>query len=476
MAHEKNCDRKMLIVTNREPYTHNFKKGEVEYSEPVGGLTSALDPIVQECGGDWIAWGSGSADFDVTTNSKIGVPPENPQYDLHRVDLNKEEVSGYYEGFSNKILWPLCHGFSSKARFDEEYWSQYKSVNQKFANRAIETIDDHDVVWFHDYHFTLASGMVKNHLPDDCKLCHFWHISWPSWDIFQRFPHKQEIIDSLLANDVIGFHTESDVQKFLNCVMKISGIQETEKLLEFVDTEVVSSPLTVDYENFKEWSLESQKNDTWNKFLEYHDIDSSVGIMLGVDRLDYSKGILKRLESINQFFDSNPEAIGNWVYIQKGTKSRSNIDEYKRFQNDVYSKVSQINEKYSTENWKPIVYTEEHLSKYELSSLYRESDVLLVTSIKDGMNLVAKEFVSSSVKNEGKLILSEMAGVHDELGKFALSINPFDITQTKNQIENATGYSELPMSKRDEYDKMRLMRQYIAGRDKYEWIFDIIEA
>lgn len=433
-------NRQFVIVSNREPYCHDRGPDGIEVSRPAGGLTAALDPVLQSLGGTWVAWGSGSADRQVVDDDDtIRVPPEDPSYDLRRVWLEDEDVDGYYYGFSNQVLWPLCHSLPSKVEYDPTFWETYRDVNDQFAAAVADTVESEDaVVWLQDYHFGLAPRLVRDRLGDDVTLAHFWHIPWPPWDVFQRCPHGPELLTALLSNDLLGFHTSLDVQQFGHCAKEMVDAEYDEQASTVTydghTTVLRAAPIQIDAKPVAERARSDAATAFWTDLAEEHDLDD-VAVLLGVDRLDYTKGIPQRLDALELLWEEYPSLQGEISYVQKGSESRSEIPAYAGLQDEVQSRIEEINERFGTDDWQPIVYFTEHLSLTELNGLYRHADVALVTPVRDGLNLVAKEFVAGT--KDGVLVLSDAAGVADELGEYALSVTPMDVAVFTERIKEA---------------------------------------
>ena len=464
--------RELFVASNREPYTHNYEGNEVTVSQPAGGLTAAINPIMQQLSGTWIAWGSGDADFDVTDGrGRVEVPPEDPAYTIQRLHLSKRELSGYYYGYSNQVLWPICHGMQTRATFDEEFWRYYRQVNETFADEILASAnDDGDpVVWFQDYHLALAPRLVREQLPD-AFLTQFWHIPWPPWETYKLCPQYRQILEGLLANDVVGFHNESYAESFRACVEAafddVLVHEDAEKVTHNGHTtQIQSHPLGIDADAYAELASDDDAERFWSKFSAEHDIADRVAV--GVDRLDYTKGILQRLDALEWLWEHRLERRGEFTYIQKGSKSRTQIDEYRELQEDVKRRINDINDRFATDKWMPIVYVDDYYTRTELAALYRHADVALVSPLCDGMNLVAKEYIASQLDEDGVLVLSEFAGVAEYLGEDALVINPNDTKAFAAAIEAA-----ISMPGRTRRRRMQALRQQVADEDIDAWVKD----
>ncbi|MFC6725168.1 trehalose-6-phosphate synthase [Halobium palmae] len=465
----------LLVVSNRQPYSHGYDEtGEVAVSRPAGGLTAGLDPVMQRVEGTWIAWGDGEADREVADeDDAVEVPPEDPSYRVRRVWLTDEEVDQYYYGYSNRVLWPLCHGGIWKTDFADEHREAYEAVNRKFARAVREEADDDAVVWFQDYHFTRAPGMVRESMPE-AFLMHFWHITWPGWDTFRSLPHGEQTLEGLLGNDLVGFHTGQYVENFLDCIERgLDGatVDRGNDRIEYDGrtTDVEAFPLSVDFDAIAA-SAECFDSDDWDAFREEHGIATD-RVAVGVDRLDYTKGVPERLNALEQLWENHPEWRGELTYVQKASESRSIIPDYRDLQDRVVNGVERINDRFGTDGWTPVVYLDEHLDGDTLNGMYRHSDVLLVSALRDGMNLVAKEFVAAQVDEDGVLVLSNQTGAYEELGKHSVTINPHDIDEFADAIGEA-----LRMDESDRRERMRTMRQWVESHDLSRWMHDVFAS
>jgi trehalose 6-phosphate synthase/phosphatase len=484
-------DRELVIVSNRQPYSHEYDddgndwegddgdgrddRNGITVQRPAGGLTSALDPVVQSAGGTWVAWASGDADDEVTDeNGRVGVPPESPAYDLRRVRLSDKQVDGYYYGYSNQVLWPICHVDPAKMNADSDFWKQYRSANRAFADAVVEETDDESVVWFQDYHLALAPRMVREERDAFCMQ--FWHIPWPSWDTFQTCPQYEHLLDGLLANDLLAFHTHRYCQNFLDCAAMIPDTMVDRATRSIVydgrRTFVRSFPLGIDADYRRELADSEDATAFWREFRERHDLGETLAV--GVERLDYTKGIPERLAALEEFWETRPEWRERFTYVQKASESRSRIPEYRELQAEVESEIERLNDRFGTDDWTPVVYLNEFLPPEGLAALYREADLAIVSPRRDGMNLVVKEFVASQVDELGVLVLSELAGASEELGDEAVSVHPHDTPGFADAIERALSLPESERARR-----MRDLGRQVRSNDVYAWMtaqFRTVEA
>lgn len=464
-------ERDLLVVSNRQPYSHERENGEITVSRPAGGLTAGLDPVMQRAEGTWIAWGDGDADFEVSEDGRVEVPPDDPSYTLSRVDLSEAELEGYYYGYSNQALWPLCHGMVYPARCDGRDFDRYRSVNRRFADATVEEAGEESLIWFQDYHFGLAPRFVRRELPE-ALLTQFWHIPWPTADTFAVCPQSASLLDGLLANDLLVFHVPEYVENFLDCVAEAvpeASVDRESRTVSHagVDTAVRAFPLGIDAERTAELA---DGPDGWSDLAERYGLEGQT-VAVGVDRLDYTKGIPERIDAIERFFEGNPEWRGEFTYVQNGSASRSEIETYEYLQERVNTAIERVNDRFGTDEWQPVVRIDEMLSEAELYALYRHGDLALVSALRDGMNLVAKEYVAAQLDDDGVLLLSEFAGAHEELGEHAVTINPYDTRAFADAIERAVS---MPADERT--DRMAAQRRRVAEYDLVAWMDDVLET
>jgi trehalose 6-phosphate synthase len=471
-------DRNLIVVSNRQPYSHDYDaEGRPSVDQPTGGLTEGLDPIVQRIGEAWIAWGGGDADAEVVDgNDCVDVPPENPAYRLKRVWLSDEAVQDYYYGFSNQVLWPLCHSALTRVRCDPSFWERYQEVNEQFADAVADYVDEQPLVWFQDYHLALAPRMVRPHLPDNALLMQFWHIPWPSWDTYRACPHGRELLEGVLGNDLFGVHLPRYRENFLRCAdAQLDDAQvdwETgEVRYRGGVTTVRSTPMGVPFDRIQESATTRTAETFESSFRRDHDVPDDARIAVGVDRLDYSKGIVERLHALERLWEDAPEWREALTYVQSGSESRSQIRDYQEVQDRVAELVHRINERFGTDDWQPVVYTTDRLSQEELYGLYRAGDLGIVSPIRDGMNLVAQEYVAAQVDNDGVLLLSDQAGVHDEVGDHAVSITPSDTAGFADAIAEA-----LVMVPEERHRRMAHLRRWAAINDLDAWVRGCLPA
>lgn len=463
--------RTIFMVSNREPYIHTKVGRKITYYIPASGMVTAIEPLMEACGGVWIAYGSGDGDkLVVDKHDKIKVPPDEPKYTLKRVWLSDREEQGYYNGFSNEGLWPLCHIAHTRPTFRKEDWEEYKKVNEKFAEIVLSEIKEErrPIVLIQDFHLALVPRIIKNERPD-ASLGIFWHIPWPNTESFSVCPWKKEIIDGILGADLVGFHTQLHCNNFIETVSR-----ELESLIDFEQFTITRDnhtsyikpfPISIAFPNH----LGTNEVFDSKNFMRDLNIKTK-HIGLGVDRLDYTKGILERLKAVEIFLQKNPRYLRNFTFIQIGAPSRGKIFQYQKFTEDVEKEVERINNQFKKNGWKPILLIKKHHNKEQLNKLYKLADTCLVTSLHDGMNLVAKEFVSAREDNKGVLILSQFTGASREL-KDAIIVNPYNGEQTADAIKEA-----LEMSNQEQTRRMKRLREVIKNFNIYRWSAEFLKT
>ena len=466
---------RLFVISNREPYLHVRRgKNNIEVTTPASGLVTALEPVLLACDGTWLAHGSADADREVVDEQdRIRVPPDDPHYTLRRIWLSEEEEDGYYYGFANEGLWPLCHIAHTRPIFRASDWEWYRSVNRKFADAALQEMADTEepVVLVQDYHFALVPQMIKEKRPD-ARVSIFWHIPWPNPEAFAICPWQKDLLDGLLGADLIGFHVQAHCNNFLNTVdraleSQINWEYFTAKRNQHVSL-VRPFPISVDLADFdrapQRWF--NSEDERAQLFRELQVDGIFMGI--GVDRVDYTKGILERFLAIEQFLETYPVYQKQFVFVQIGAPSRTHIQRYKDLMDEVLSEADRINRKFQTGNWRPIVFLNRQHSHAEVQRYYRAADLCLVTSLHDGMNLVAKEYLAARSDEDGVLILSRFTGAAREL-RDALIVNPYDINQTAEAIRKA-----LEMDPNERRERMQHMRKIVREQNIYRWAADLI--
>ncbi|WBT36862.1 alpha,alpha-trehalose-phosphate synthase (UDP-forming) [Hyphomicrobium sp. DMF-1] len=457
----------VLVVANREPYIHNHGPGGIELQTPASGLVSAVEPVMRACGGTWIAHGSGTADREtVDANDCIGVPPRSPEYTLRRIWISEEEQDGYYYGLANEGLWPLCHIAFTRPVFRESDWRTYRAVNERFADAvAAEAKTSSPIVLIQDYHFALLPQMVRERIPD-ATIITFWHIPWPNAETFGIFPWKEEIIHGLLGSSIIGFHTQFHCNNFLETVdrfveSRIDREQES-VTLKGHETFIRPYPISIDWPPA---ALANQKSiqDCRDAVRKRLDLPPETKIAVGIERFDYTKGVLDRIRAVDTLLETHPEWRGRFVLVQAAAPTRSKLQTYKGLQDEAMALAEEVNAKYADVSPQPIRLIIRHHEPSEVFELFRAADVCIVSSLHDGMNLVAKEFIAARDDERGVLMLSHFAGASRELAE-ALIINPYDAHATGEVLHSA-----LVMPETEQHERMRLMRAYVSTRNVYRW-------
>jgi len=470
---EKMGDYLFIVVSNRQPYTHTLKRGKISYQRGAGGVITALDPVMQACNGLWVAFGNGDADRKASDNQgKVVVPPDNPSYTLKRVWLTREEENGYYYGYSNEALWPLCHMAFQRPIFRSEDWNYYVQVNQKFADAIVEEIGSKKAfVWIQDYHLTLLPKLLKEKLGNQIITAHFWHIPWPNHETFRICPQKKEILEGLLANDLLGFHIPYHCNNFFDVIDREIESKIDREKFSIVrgdhETFVRSYPISVDFEGVNSIAASSNVAQAVSTLRDEFGL-ADLKVIIGLDRIDYTKGIPERLFALDRLLEKHPELAGKFVFVQMGEISRIHIPKYKALNDEINAIVENINWKHSSNGWKPIILVRRHLSFTELVAFYRLGDVCVVSSLHDGMNLVAKEFVSSKSDETGMLVLSQFTGAARELTD-AILANPYDREEFSNGIAQA-----LQCQPEEAKRRMAKLRVTVQQNNIFRWSGKII--
>jgi alpha,alpha-trehalose-phosphate synthase [UDP-forming] len=463
----------LFVISNREPYIHTRQGGAITVTVPPSGLVTAIEPILRACHGTWVAQGSGNADREaVDSHDRLQVPPDDPRYTLRRVWLSAEEEEGYYYGFANEGLWPLCHMAHTRPTFRATDWEYYNQVNARFADAVAEEMagEENPVVLIQDYHFALLPRMVKDRMPH-ARVAIFWHIPWPNPEAFSICPWQQELLDGLLGADLIGFHVQAHCNNFLSTVDRVleARVDWEHFSVKRKDhwSSVLPFPISVEFLEEAEDSAENDAAEARGALIAELGIEASL-LGVGVDRLDYTKGILERFQAIESFFESSPRYQGKFTFIQIGAPSRSHIQRYADFQREVEDEANRINERFRRGKWRPIVLLNHQHSHQEVRRYYRAAHLCMVTSLHDGMNLVAKEYVAARQDERGVLILSRFTGAAREL-RDALIVNPYDIRSTGEAIAQA-----LEMDVGEMVDRMRRMRRSVKEHNIYWWAASLI--
>lgn len=464
----------LVVVSNREPYMHRRSPGQVRVITPASGLVTALDPVLRACGGLWVAHGAGEADRETAdARGRLVVPPEEGLYTLRRIWLSREEEEGYYYGFSNEGLWPLCHAAHQRPAFREDHWRAYVTVNERFARAVLEEIGSaRAAILVQDFHLALVPWLLKRERPD-LAVSLFWHIPWPNPEAFRICPWKTEILQGILGADLVAFHIQYHCNNFLDTVDQNLEVRvDWEKFGVWSQgrmTEV--RPLPISIQPWEERAMPA--GEELESRLRRLRADYKLGqatIAVGVDRIDYTKGIPDRIRAISRFLELNPSWIGRFVFVELGAPSRVHIQRYRDLVTEVEALADEINWKFQTDTWKPIIVLREHHPPESVYLWQRLADLCIVSSLHDGMNLVAKEFVSAREDEQGVLILSEFTGAARELTD-ALIINPYATEEFARAIQQAV---EMPAE--EQRARMKRLRQQVADRNVYLWARDLISG
>jgi trehalose 6-phosphate synthase len=459
---------KIVILANREPYIHNHvADGKIEVQHPASGLVTALEPIMRACSGVWVAHGSGDADREtVDRNDHVRVPPGEESYLIRRVWLTEEEQQGYYYGFSNEGLWPLCHIAHTRPVFRTADWRQYRIVNQKFADAVCSEVDSKDpIILVQDYHFALAPAMIRKRLPEATVIV-FWHIPWPNSERMGICPWRNEILEGLLGSSILGFHTQLHCNNFIDSVDRYieTRIDREHNAVVRQGHRTLVRPYPISIEWPVRWvetapSPEDCRAQVWRDF----GLKPDALLGIGVDRLDYTKGIEERLLAVELLLEQHQEFQGRFSFAQLAAPSRTKIERYKELNETVERISERINKRFGTSDYKPIILLRSHHEPPEVFRFYRAADLCFVSSLHDGMNLVAKEFVAARTDLKGVLVLSEFTGAARELTE-ALIVNPYDLESCAAALAVA-----LTMPADEQQDRMRSMRSLLAQFNVYRW-------
>ncbi|WP_027483350.1 alpha,alpha-trehalose-phosphate synthase (UDP-forming) [Deinococcus pimensis] len=444
----------LIVVSNREPYApHAGDGGHVTWVPSIGGLTAALDPALQHAGGTWIAWGEQQPEIE-----RVDLPAEEPRYRLERVRLSDAEVRDFYHGFSNRALWPMSHYFIERTKYRADWWRAYETVNRRFADAAVRSYREGDTIWVHDYQLALVPRMIREALPD-ARIGFFWHIPWPSSEVFRTLPWDRELVDGILGADVVGMHTEEYTRHFLSACRRVLGAVTNGEAVTWRDhvSRVVARPIGIEVDAYEELSTSPEVEETAARVRQ----SVQTRILLGVDRLDYTKGIPERLEAFDAFLDRHPEARRQVTFVQIAVPSRERVESYRQLRAQVEGLVGRINGKHTRDGWSPIQYIYRGVPREELVAHYRAADVMLVTPLRDGLNLVAKEFAASS--RDGVLVLSRFAGAADELPE-ALQVNPYNPEGLASALLQA-----LNMPLDEKQARLLRLRERLRASDLRSW-------
>jgi len=458
----------VIVVSNREPYIHVRKAdGAIGVQHPASGLVTALEPVMRACAGTWIAHGSGTADREtVDKHDRVDVPPGESAYRLRRVWLTPEEESGYYSGFANEGLWPLCHIAHVRPVFRSSDFAQYRAVNAKFADAVVkEARTDAPIVLVQDYHFALLPRMIRERLPN-ATVVTFWHIPWPNPEAFSICPWRAELLDGLLGSSILGFHTQFHCNNFLDTVDRTLEARVDRETFDVSfaghATAVRRYPISIAWPPeplARQWGVGHARAAVRERL----GVGADVRVGVGIDRLDYTKGILERFHAVGRLLETHPEWVGRFTFVQIAAPTRGMIADYRDYASRAKALADEINQRFASSGVAPIRLIAEHHEADAVYEYYRAADVCIVSSLHDGMNLVAKEFVAARDDERGVLILSQFAGASRELPE-ALIVNPYDADQCAAALQRA-----LTMPEDEQRDRMRLMRGLLREFNVYRW-------
>ncbi|MHB8835150.1 MAG: alpha,alpha-trehalose-phosphate synthase (UDP-forming) [Candidatus Methylomirabilia bacterium] len=467
LLREQLVGERIIVVSNREPYLHVRDGERIVVHRPASGLVTAVEPVMRACSGTWIAHGSGSADRETVDKfDRVGVPPGKPEYSLRRIWLTPEEETGYYYGFANEGLWPLCHIAHVRPIFRSVDWRHYVEVNRRFADAVVREADSEDpVVLVQDYHFALLPAMIRADLPR-ATIITFWHIPWPNPESFGICPWREELLQGLLGSTILGFHTRLHCRNFL---------ETTDRYLETrIDHEsstiahrglltmVESYPISIQWPPARQDAL-PPATQTRSEILDELALPADQLLGIGVDRLDYTKGIPERFMAVERMLELHPRLAGRFTFVQIAAPSRSGLEEYRNFAVRVQSQADRVNQRFGADGRPAIILRVAHHEPDEINRYYRAGDVCMVTSLHDGMTLVAKEFVAARDDERGALVLSQFTGAARELHE-ALIVNPYDVEQTATALHRA-----LTMPQAEQRERMRSMRALLRDFNVYRW-------
>ncbi len=449
----------LTVVANRVP----IRQTDDDWETSVGGLTTALLPVLEEQGGTWVGMGE-----DPTLPKRQEYPADDPDFVVRRVPLSTRELDGYYYGMANQILWPLSHYLTQHLNLEDEFIETYRQVNQRFAEAVLAETDggEDEVIWIQDYHQMLSPGHIREERPD-ATIGHFWHIPWPAMEVFRILPWSRELLRGMLGCDLIGFHVQEYVDNFIESAEVLLGAEVEGNVIRYDghETRAEAHPIGIDVERFKTMAHDPSIEEDAQKFRERMGTDN---IVIGIDRLDYTKGIRSRMLAFEQFLEENPEYHGNVSFFQIATPSRTELESYQQIRQEVDEVVGRINGRFARNSWVPVNYRYRTYTQYELCAFYRAADAALITPLRDGMNVVTQEFVTAT--QDGVLILSELTGAAYLLPE-ALQVNPYDLGGLADSIKTA-----LEMPEDEKRDRLSGLKQTIEDLDVHNWADNFLTA
>jgi len=468
LLHTQLSGDQVIVVSNREPYIHERGPEGIVVKRPASGLVTAVEPVMRACSGTWIAHGSGSADGDVVNSAdRVLVPPGHDDYWLRRIWLTAEEEQGYYYGFANEGMWPLCHVAHVRPVFRESDWEAYKAVNQRFADAVVaEARSEDPVVLVQDYHFALLPAMVREKLPQATILT-FWHIPWPNPESFGICPWRREILEGMLGSTILGFHTRFQCKNFIETVDRYleARIEHEHSTIAFHEKEtlVESYPISIEWPSEAEIAALSSVDVCRQLVIQRLGLPANICLAVGVDRFDYTKGILERLNAVERLLEKWPDWIGRFVFVQVAAPTRTALDEYRSFQERIERVTERINQRFGRPGYQPVHLLATHHERDAVTELFRAADICVVTSLHDGMNLVCKEFVAARDDLQGVLILSRFAGAARELAE-ALIVNPYHVEETADALQRA---ATMPVA--EQRERMASLRSTVREFNVFRW-------
>jgi len=461
MSSQKNTTQRLIVVSNRMPFTLKHTDGQWQAEKSSGGLATAMEPLLAQSSGIWVGWSGDTSDTDDPERKQL-LDHWATQEGCLAVELPPEVAYGFYEGYSNQTLWPLLHHFPSLMKFNPEYWKAYVEANQRYRDVILEHLKPDDLIWIHDYHLLLLPHMLRESAPE-ARIGFFLHTPFPSSSMFRLLPRREELLQGLLGADYLAFHTHAYLQNFRNSVLRILGFDSHMDRVQCGDRAVRldALPIGIAPKGFSD--LLEKDEETKQRLANLRERFAERRILLGVDRLDYTKGIPERLRTFARLLRQAPELCGRVVLIQVAVPSREDIPMYKELRHEVDELVGEINGDFSTPDWTPIIYIRRNLPRPELAALYAAAELAWVTPLCDGLNLVAKEYIACQQDQAGGLILSEFAGAAAEMGE-AFLVNPYDEERTAESIEHALS---LPDDQRRE--RIEALHKRVVRNDVYKW-------
>ncbi len=457
--------RPITIISNRAPYQLRKHFGQLHHEKNIGGLVSVLDEIMCQSGGTWIAWGEKG---DIP--EQVGIPLDRPRYSLRLIHLTDLEVNQYYHGFSNRVLWPLSHYFLDRCHFGSEYWNGYREVNEKFAKAFREGSQDQDLIWIHDFHLTLLPSLLRRDRPN-LSIGFFWHIPFPASPVFRVLPWREEILRGLLGSDLIGFQLPLHAENFFQSVEDVVKVPVNRDSSSInYDGRIIRVgvfPVGIDFDKWNDLASSPPLAERARELSKEVGVEN---IILGVDRLDYTKGILERLYAYERLLEKYPEFHSRVCMIQIAVPSRTRVEEYRTLRREIDETIGRITGRFSKRKWIPLRYLYRAFAIEDLVAYYLAADLALITPLRDGMNLVAKEYVASRMQEDGSLILSEFTGAAATLTD-AILVNPYDIEGLADAIHFA-----LCMPKDEKHRRMKQLRCAVKDKDIYWWCASFLKS